>query len=66
MPECPEQIWIDGAIPVDGDAEDALRFLALPGIWIHPARHAEDLVSFLPVPRHRATSLSAGAGLALA
>ena len=39
-----------------GDAEDALRFLALPGIGIHPARHPEDLVSFLPIVRHRATS----------
>src|ERR1700691_1302978 len=53
MSEEPEQIRIDRAVPVDRDAEDALRFLALPGIWIHPARHPEDLVSFFAVTRHR-------------
>jgi hypothetical protein len=55
-----EQILIDGAVPVDRDAEDALRFLALPGIGIRIARHPEDRVSFLPVTRHRATSLLPG------
>jgi hypothetical protein len=65
MPECPEQTGVDGAEPVDRDAEDTLRFLALPGIGIHPARHPEHLVSFLAVIGHVGHPSGAWAGLAL-
>ena len=60
MSERTEQIPIDGAVPVNRDAKDALRFLILPGRWINPARHPEDLVSLFPITRHRSTSLVAG------
>ena len=43
-----------------------LRFLALPGMWIWPAGHSEDPVSFLLVIRHRATSLRPRTDLELA
>ena len=65
MSEELQQIRIDGTVPVNRNAEDVLRFLALPGIGIHIAWHPEDRVLFLPVLRHWATSLGAGAGLAL-
>lgn len=48
---------VDRAIPVNRDAQNALRLLALRGMWIGPAWHAEDLVSFLSVIRHWTTSL---------
>jgi len=65
MSEELQQIRIDGTVPVDGDAEDVLRFLALPGVGVRIAWHPEDRVSFLSVLRHWVTSLGAGAGLAL-
>lgn len=53
-------LTLPGPVPVNGDTQDVLRFLALPGPWIGPARHSEDLVSFFPITRHRATSLRLG------
>ena len=48
---------VDRAIRVNRDAPNALRLLALRGMWIGSAWHAEDLVSFLSVIRHWTTSL---------
>jgi hypothetical protein len=48
---------VDRAIPVNWDAQDLLRFLAVRGMWIGPAWHSEDLVLFLSVIRHWTTSL---------
>ncbi len=47
-----ESVPVDGAVPVHRDTKDVLRFLALPGMWIYPAGHPEDLVSLLSVTRH--------------
>jgi hypothetical protein len=48
---------VDRAKPVNRDAQNALRLLALPGMWIGPAGYSEDRISFLPVIRHGAASL---------
>jgi hypothetical protein len=65
MSDRTEPVPVDRAIPVNRDAQNVLRFLALSGTWICPARHSEDLVSFLPLIRHWATSLLPRTDLAL-
>jgi hypothetical protein len=55
MSEWPEQIPIDGAIPAGREAEDALRFLAQPGIWIHPERHPTNRADDVAVPPDHGT-----------
>lgn len=51
---------MDRAVPVHGDTKDVLLLLTLPGMWINPAGHPEDLISFLPVTRHLGNLLESG------
>jgi hypothetical protein len=57
MSDRAEPTQVERAIPVNREAQNVLRLLALRGMWIGPAWYAEDLVSFLSVIRHWTTSL---------